>query len=481
MLRTLSAPTREAGRILLSGFQHRQVRWTKCGERPGAGWLGGHDRRCRQRVAGSRTWLASALTPPELFFRCLAAPSLLAHLVMGKYCEGLPLFRLEQRFARDGVPVDRGTMARWMEDVGATVGTTVVAAMREEALATAFCIATDATGVAVQPVPVEGQRQACRRGHYFVQVVDRDAVFFEYTPKETSAAVLELFKGFSGYVQADAKSVFTWAEAKNYVAELSSNLDFIKGWGGSVVNLGAAAPAGTNGLIAGFHYAGYRWLKQDGTTHKFWDGTAWQPLPTGFALRDSNNFCVGFYKDGTTFRSQYGGEWPESFTDYSLSDPGNQAKLTAWKGNIEQTWSSANSRIGIRRAGCPSTKKECCRYEVKTSVAFNEKACFTNGLLVVADGNIRSNDQLWFLDEPRVAVAAHEFGHHIGNPDEYAGAVVDTSLNDDGATNGIDPDSIMGQQLTKVKKRHYRTICKHMAALVQNQICQTYTYEPVDL
>lgn len=158
--------------------------------------------------ADGEAFLASAMTPPELFFRCLAAPSLLAHLVIGKYCEGLPLFRLEQRFARDGVPVDRGTMARWMEDVGATVGTTVVAAMRDEALATAFCIATDATGVAVQPVPVEGQRQACRRGHYFVQVADKDAVFFEYTPRETSAAVLELFKGFSGYVQADAKSVY---------------------------------------------------------------------------------------------------------------------------------------------------------------------------------------------------------------------------------------------------------------------------------
>lgn len=158
--------------------------------------------------ADGEATLASAMMPKELFFRCLAAPSLLAHLVMGKYCEGMPLFRLEQRFARDGVPVDRGTMARWMEDVGATVGSSVVAAMRQEALATAFCIATDATGVAVQPAPTEGKRQACRRGHYFVQVADKDAIFFEYTPRETSAAVLELFKGFQGYVQADAKSVY---------------------------------------------------------------------------------------------------------------------------------------------------------------------------------------------------------------------------------------------------------------------------------
>ncbi len=154
--------------------------------------------------------LATALTPKELFWRCLAAPSLLAHIIIEKYCDGLPLFRIEQRFSRDGVPIDRGTMSRWMEDAGASFGATVVAAMREEALRTAFCIATDATGVAVQPVPSEEKpgRQACRRGHYFVQIADRDAVFFEYTPRETSAAVGEMFKGFNGYIQADAKSVY---------------------------------------------------------------------------------------------------------------------------------------------------------------------------------------------------------------------------------------------------------------------------------
>jgi transposase len=154
--------------------------------------------------------LATAMTPKELFWRCLAAPSLLAHIMVEKYCDGLPLFRIEQRFSRDGVPLDRGTMCRWMEDAGATFGATVVAAMRDEALRTAFCIATDATGVAVQPVKTEEKpgRQACHRGHYFVQIADKDAVFFEYTPRETSAAVGEMFKGFSGYVQADAKSVY---------------------------------------------------------------------------------------------------------------------------------------------------------------------------------------------------------------------------------------------------------------------------------
>ena len=85
----------------------------------------------------------------------------------------------------------------------------VALAMREEALKTAFCIATDATGVAVQPEPTDGRgRSACRRGHFFVMLADRDHVLFEYTPRETSAKVADLFRGFSGYVQADAKSVY---------------------------------------------------------------------------------------------------------------------------------------------------------------------------------------------------------------------------------------------------------------------------------
>jgi hypothetical protein len=100
-------------------------------------------------------------------------------------------------------------MSRWLEELGGVAGATIIEAARRDALATAFCISTDATGIAIQPERgPEKKRQACRRGHFFVQIADRDHVFFEYAPKETSGAVAEMFRGFAGYVQADAKSVF---------------------------------------------------------------------------------------------------------------------------------------------------------------------------------------------------------------------------------------------------------------------------------
>lgn len=167
--------------------------------------------RVKYRTVDRRgeTAVESAAMPKELLWRCVAAASLLAHIIIAKHCDGMPLFRLERRFLRDGVPLDRGTMSRHLEELGATFGATIVEAMRKEALQTAFCIATDATGIAIQPEPQEDKRrQPCRKGHFFVQVADKEHVFFEYTPRETSAAVGEMFKGFSGYVQADAKSVY---------------------------------------------------------------------------------------------------------------------------------------------------------------------------------------------------------------------------------------------------------------------------------
>jgi transposase len=147
--------------------------------------------------------------PPELIPRCMASASTLAMIANTKYCDGLPLYRIEQMFERWGFPLDRGTMSRWLEQLGAVFGATLIEAFKKDAFDHAFCIMTDATGFAVLPAPREdGKRQPCRKGHYFVQIFDRDYIFFEFTAKETSVVVHAMFKGFSGYLQADAKSVY---------------------------------------------------------------------------------------------------------------------------------------------------------------------------------------------------------------------------------------------------------------------------------
>jgi transposase len=57
-----------------------------------------------------------AALPERLLDRSLPAPGLLAHIVVGKYCDHLPLYRQEQIYQqRHGVHLPRQSLTRWVE------------------------------------------------------------------------------------------------------------------------------------------------------------------------------------------------------------------------------------------------------------------------------------------------------------------------------------------------------------------------------
>ncbi|MFM2420751.1 MAG: hypothetical protein RL385_5474, partial [Pseudomonadota bacterium] len=133
-------------------------------------------RRCYKAVdpAGDTDVITTAM-PPEMLPRSMVAPSLGAHVIHENVGKGMPLFRIEDALIREGAPVDRGTLARMKKKVGDALASTVVRAMREHALATAFCISTDFTGVNVQPVySREKGAQPCKKGSFIVFVADRE-------------------------------------------------------------------------------------------------------------------------------------------------------------------------------------------------------------------------------------------------------------------------------------------------------------------
>ncbi|WP_437313096.1 IS66 family transposase [Sorangium sp. So ce385] len=132
--------------------------------------------------------------------RSLAGPGLLAHVLVSKYGDHLPLHRQEKIFERQGVHLARSTLCGWVSSCAEVLGH-LVAAMAKDALS-AHCIAIDATGVLVQA------KDKCRRGHFWVLVADRDHVLFRFTPRHNQDGPKEFLRGYKGYVQADASSVY---------------------------------------------------------------------------------------------------------------------------------------------------------------------------------------------------------------------------------------------------------------------------------
>jgi transposase len=58
--------------------------------------------------------IAQAPAPSLPIRRGLAGPGLLAHVLVAKYCDHLPLYRQAEIYARDGIDLDRSTLADWV-------------------------------------------------------------------------------------------------------------------------------------------------------------------------------------------------------------------------------------------------------------------------------------------------------------------------------------------------------------------------------
>ncbi len=142
-----------------------------------------------------------APAPDEMIPRGLPTVDLLAHNLTSKFADKLPFNRQEGIFAREGVPITRGTMCGWAAAAN-TLAHLVVDAMEEDARQHAHVIATDATGVLVQA------NEKCKNGHFWVYVADRDHVIFRYSAKHSSDEPKTFFKGFHGTVLSDASNVF---------------------------------------------------------------------------------------------------------------------------------------------------------------------------------------------------------------------------------------------------------------------------------
>src|SRR6266568_3243923 len=74
--------------------------------------------RCRRTCRGG---VVEAPAPPQAVEKSLAGEGLLAHVVVAKYVDHLPLHRLEGIFAREGIDLSRSTLCGWVAAVASAL------------------------------------------------------------------------------------------------------------------------------------------------------------------------------------------------------------------------------------------------------------------------------------------------------------------------------------------------------------------------
>ena len=153
--------------------------------------------RCKETVV-------TAPGPEKLIEKGLPGPGLLAHLVVSKYQEHLPLNRLIDIYLRGGLETSSSTLCGWVAAVAREVEP-IVERIWEKARASVE-LQTDGSGLKVLD---RDDPQGIRRGTMWCYVGDRHHVVFRYAPDGCGAkGPWKELEGRRGYVQADASSVF---------------------------------------------------------------------------------------------------------------------------------------------------------------------------------------------------------------------------------------------------------------------------------
>jgi transposase len=154
--------------------------------------------------------VVEAPAPVRPIERGLAGPSLLAHVLVAKYADHQPLYRQAAMYAREGVDLDRSTLAGW---VGASsrLLTPLVDTLRDHVLAAAKIHADDT------PVPVLAPGQGkTKTGRLWTYVRDErpaggktaPAVWFAYSEDRKGEHPRQHLQKFKGALQADAYAGF---------------------------------------------------------------------------------------------------------------------------------------------------------------------------------------------------------------------------------------------------------------------------------
>jgi transposase len=154
--------------------------------------------------------VVQAAAPTRPIERSLAGPGLLAHVLTAKFCDHLPLHRQSEIYAREGVELDRSTLAKWVGGASALLDPLVQALRR-------YVLSADKLHGDDTPVPVLAPGTGkTKTGRLWTYVRDDrpsgstepPAVWFAYSPDRRGEHPQVHLKDFKGTLQADAYAGF---------------------------------------------------------------------------------------------------------------------------------------------------------------------------------------------------------------------------------------------------------------------------------
>jgi transposase len=215
---------------------------------------------------------------PEPIERGLPGPGLMAQVAVSKYADHLPLYRQEGIFRRFGVELARSTMCGWMTAAAGLLRPIVRAMLREVLLAAV--VQTDDTPIKVQ----DHEGKGIKTGRLWVYRGGRSTVY-DYTPDHSHDGPERILKGYEGYLQADACSVYDGLFVDGSIVEVGCWMHARR----KFYEARTSDPGRSHVMlayVAGL-YAVEDEAKQERKKQPEWDDAAWHAYRSELRLRKS--------------------------------------------------------------------------------------------------------------------------------------------------------------------------------------------------
>ncbi|MCP4551322.1 MAG: IS66 family transposase, partial [Bacteroidetes bacterium] len=144
----------------------------------------------------------TAPVPAQILPKTIATSGLLAHIVISKFADALPLYRQEKMFSRIGVHISRATMANWL--IHGAQKCQPLVELCEQQIRSGPLINIDETPVQVLNEPGRSNTSKSYMWIFRGGPLDSPILLYQYHPSRSGQIPLNFLGEYSGYIQTDA-------------------------------------------------------------------------------------------------------------------------------------------------------------------------------------------------------------------------------------------------------------------------------------
>jgi transposase len=161
------------------------------------------------------TGIKAAPLPAQPIPKSIATPGLLAHILVSKYHDHIPLYRQEHILQRYQIDIARSTLCHWVLSCG-ELFQPFINLIRQNIIQVHY-VCVDETPVQVLIDANKINKSKSYMWIYLTGLPTHRLILYDYQPTRSSTAVNAMLHDFKGYLQTDGYAGYHELQAKEYI------------------------------------------------------------------------------------------------------------------------------------------------------------------------------------------------------------------------------------------------------------------------